>query len=156
MKIFSVANYITRRFDKPISTMKLQKLAYFSQGWALAALGEELFNDDFEAWKNGPVARTLYDVHKGRYSVPTWSNEGPELLRMEAAVIDAVIRNYGELTGPQLSEITHEDGGPWEVTRRSAGVPHGGYSGALIPKKLMQTHFSAVLKITQPMVQQLV
>ena len=50
--VFDVAKYILNSVGGDISTMKLQKLCYYSQAWSLA-WGETLFNEDFEAWSNG-------------------------------------------------------------------------------------------------------
>ena len=118
-----VAAYITQHFDSPISTMKLQKLTYFSQGWALAVLGKPLFADDFEAWANGPVVYSLFDNHRGQFTVDAWKwGNASELNHSERRVIDAVLRNYGALSGAQLSEMTHRKGTPWFAARARAGA----------------------------------
>jgi uncharacterized phage-associated protein len=44
-----------------ISNMKLQKLLYYAQGFALAILGNPLFPEDFEKWTFGPVLPVVYD-----------------------------------------------------------------------------------------------
>jgi len=67
--IFDVAEYIVAQFERPISTMKLQKLLYLAQGWNLALTGKPLFREDFEAWASGPVCRTLQEVHAGAYTI---------------------------------------------------------------------------------------
>ncbi|MFI5930904.1 Panacea domain-containing protein [Actinoplanes sp. NPDC051494] len=41
--------------------MCLQKLVYYSQSWHLALLGEPLFRDTIQAWRDGPVTLTLWD-----------------------------------------------------------------------------------------------
>jgi len=50
-------------FDESLSPMKLQKLCYYAQGYALAE-GNELFSDDFQAWQHGPVVYDLYTKHQ--------------------------------------------------------------------------------------------
>jgi uncharacterized phage-associated protein len=45
--------------------MKLQKLLYYAQGFAMVILGKPLFDEDFEAWDYGPVLRAVYDKFKG-------------------------------------------------------------------------------------------
>ena len=52
-----------------MTAMKLEKLVYYSQAWSLAWDGEPLFNDDFQAWANGPVCPTLFYSHQGHYVV---------------------------------------------------------------------------------------
>ena len=66
--IFNVARYILSHKGK-MSTWKLQKLCFYSQAWALAWTEKPLFEEDFEAWTNGPVSPTLFDAHRGRFSV---------------------------------------------------------------------------------------
>jgi uncharacterized phage-associated protein len=68
VSIVDVAEHILAEQGE-MSTMKLHKLLYFSQGWAMAWTGKPLFPEDFEAWASGPVCRELYDLHRGEYSV---------------------------------------------------------------------------------------
>jgi uncharacterized phage-associated protein len=43
----------------------LQKLLYYAQAWYMVENdGNPLFSDDIEAWKYGPVVRTVYDEYK--------------------------------------------------------------------------------------------
>ncbi|MCP4695510.1 MAG: DUF4065 domain-containing protein [Gammaproteobacteria bacterium] len=62
-----VARYILEKQGK-MSAMKLQKLVYYSQAWSLVWDEEELFSEDFEAWANGPLLRSLYNIHKGLFN----------------------------------------------------------------------------------------
>ena len=69
--VFDVACYILER--KPdITTMKLQKLCYYAQAWSLVWEEEPLFDEEFEAWANGPVCPELYAAHRGMYKVPIY------------------------------------------------------------------------------------
>ena len=52
--IIDVATYILERTGT-VTTMKLQKLAFYSQAQHLAQYGSSLFPEDFEAWRGGPV-----------------------------------------------------------------------------------------------------
>src|SRR5438552_2691079 len=49
----------------PLTPMRLHKLLYYAQGWALAVLGKPLFTGRFEAWVHGPVLRDLYPQFAG-------------------------------------------------------------------------------------------
>ena len=66
--IVDVADYILEKYGT-MTTMKLQKLAFYSQARALVVNGMPLFDEDFEAWANGPVSPALYALHKGRFLV---------------------------------------------------------------------------------------
>ncbi len=46
----------------PMTTMKLQKLVYYSQVWSIVWDDDVVFNEEIQAWKNGPVVRELWDA----------------------------------------------------------------------------------------------
>lgn len=140
--VHDVAAYVLDRFDTGISTMKLQKLCYMAQGWSLALADEPLFGDQFEAWRRGPVCRTLYGVHRGAYSVAEWPRgDAANLTRRERVVVDAMLRNYGGLSGVELSELTHKPGTPWSVARQRAGVSETDASSEVLRMDEIEEHF---------------
>lgn len=144
--IHDVAAYVTSHFRADISTMKLQKLCYISQGWSLALLDEEMFAERFEAWANGPVSYALFDKHRGDYSVGSWpAGDVSRLSERQVVVLNGVLANYGALTGLQLSELTHRDGTPWSVARGDA--PRGARSNAEISPEQIKTHFRNLLGV---------
>lgn len=148
--IFDVAEYILGKFPYGISTMKLQKLAFFAQGWTLAFLDRPLFDEEFEAWTRGPVSRPLYDEHQGKYSVHEGSfpqGVPHRLTPEERACIDAVIQNYGALSGPQLSELTHKAGTPWSSIRDDANLTNGARSNIVICKNTVKEYFKTTLEV---------
>lgn len=148
--IFDVAKYILGKYPYGISTMKLQKLTFFAQGWTLAFLDRPLFEEDFQAWTRGPVSRPLYDKHQGQFSVheDNFTTGSPKRLSLEErACVDAVIQNYGALSGPQLSELTHEAGTPWESVRSEANLREKDPSSRTIDKNLIKQHFKTTLGV---------
>lgn len=113
-----------------LSAMKLQKLVYYSQAWALAKLNQPLFSEDIEAWANGPVVPELFNGHRGRFMVSAW--EDGDASRVSAAkkeVIREVLRVYAPLTARELSDRTHREG-PWLTARGSTAT--GAWSNAVI------------------------
>lgn len=66
--VVDVATYILERTDT-ITTMKLQKLAFYSQAQHLAQYGVQLFPEDFQAWRGGPVVPELYALHRGKFLI---------------------------------------------------------------------------------------
>ncbi len=138
--VHDVAAYVTDHFDSSISTMKLQKLCFLAQGWSLALRRATLFDDEFQAWANGPVCWNLFDAHRGRYSVDSWSlGDKGKLERDERIVLDAVLKNYEALSGRQLSALTHKPGTPWTITR--GGLPETAKSAQVIPNSLIQSYY---------------
>ena len=141
--ILDVATYILEE-EGEMSTMKLQKLCYFSQGWALAWTGEPLFPDDFQAWANGPVCRTLYAQHKGMYSISTLGLGTSENVgTRDEAILKSVLSEYSGMSGLQLSELTHM-GFPWLSVRQDGNLGPGDRSSALIDKSSMRAYFTSL------------
>jgi uncharacterized phage-associated protein len=96
--------------------LKLQKLLYYCQGFALVLLGRPLFENVIEAWKHGPVVPDVYHEFK------EWGNGiitdlGPgnpfALSDEERELIDEVYEVYGEYSALRLRNQTHNEP-PWQ------------------------------------------
>jgi uncharacterized phage-associated protein len=139
--VHDVAAYILSKSDA-MSTMKLQKLTYYSQAWHMAWDGVPLFPERIEAWANGPVVYELFDAHRGSYSVATWPRGKAErLTQSERETVDSVLANYGKLTGRQLSLLTHAED-PWRDAR--AGLPATARSSAEITPDALAEYYGAL------------
>ena len=107
--VVDVAAYILECLGS-VSTMKLQKLTFYSQAYYLVEHGTPLFPEEFEAWANGPVAPDLFKRHKGEFVVSR-GFFGPllehALTEYEYAAIDHVVGCLKNWTGASLSELTH-------------------------------------------------
>ena len=120
--VHDVAAYILQQHVGPISTWKLQKLVYYAQAWHLVWDDEPLFNEAIEAWANGPVVWELFDTHRGMFSVASWPQGDAGALTMsEKETVDSVLNGYGDLTGRQLSHLTHNED-PWMEAREGLGL----------------------------------
>lgn len=140
--IFDVAKYILVKTGKPVDTMKLQKLCFYSQAWRLAWTGDALFAQDFQAWANGPVCYDLFLKHRGRYSVTADSlgaGDEDELSPDEAQDVDAVLDAYGPLRGAELSEMTHSED-PWIEAR--GGRALGASCQMVITKESIKKYYT--------------
>lgn len=143
--VFDVADYIIHKMPD-ISTMKLQKLCYYSQAWTLAWDGIPIFEEDFQAWANGPVCYELFNEHRGKFKVGSdtfkskTSSEG--LTQTEKDNIDIILEDYGNKTPHWLSELTHKER-PWKETRGDLDL--GASSDAVIEKELMQDYYNGLL-----------
>ncbi len=122
ISVDDVAAYILQK-QGPMSSMKLQKLLYYSQAWSLVWDERPLFGEPVEAWIGGPVIRSIYDSHKGQFIVSAWS-EGDSSKLDESAreTVDAVLDTYGAMTAQQLSDLTHGET-PW-ITAREGTQPN--------------------------------
>ncbi len=104
----------------PVDTFKLQKLLYYSQAWHLAIFDEPLFEDRIEAWINGPVVTSVFAQHRGRRTVDRWpSGDRARLTKPSRDVVMLVCKHYGDLSGANLSTLTHGEA-PWKDARGSA------------------------------------
>ena len=117
IQVFDVAAYILKKMGA-MTTMKLQKLVYYSQAWSLVWDEKQLFEEDIEAWANGPVVRDLFDYHRGMYEISVMPIGNPRLLNQEQQeTVDAVLDYYGDKSAQWLIELTHMED-PWKQTRR--------------------------------------
>ena len=66
--VLDVAKYALDKLGY-VSTMKLQKIVFYSHAYHLVRQGLPLFDDRIEAWVNGPVVRALFQEHKGQSSL---------------------------------------------------------------------------------------
>jgi uncharacterized phage-associated protein len=102
----------------PVDAMKLQKLLYYAQGWHLAITGQPLFSEPIEAWRDGPVVPAVYFKHRRMRKVTNWPAGDPAGLDKDALqLLDLVCASYGELSGDDLSTLTHSEE-PWRYARR--------------------------------------
>ena len=117
VNVFDVAAYILKKMG-PLSTMKLQKLVYYSQAWSLVWDEAPLFNDKIEAWANGPVIRNLFYFHRGKFKISSIPIGNPDLLNnSQKETIDAVLNFYGDKPAQWLIDLSHQEK-PWQEARK--------------------------------------
>lgn len=66
VNIHDVAKYIILRLlqnGNSVSPLKLQKIMYYLQAWFLVYFNDPLFEEEPEAWVNGPVYRVIFDEY---------------------------------------------------------------------------------------------
>ncbi len=118
--VFDVAAYILQRHGK-MTTMKLQKLVYYSQAWSLVWDEEPIFPERIRAWAGGPVVPELFAAHQGEFAIDACPSGNPDRLTPdEKETVDAVLKGYGAQTGAELSDRTHREA-PWIDARRGLG-----------------------------------
>ncbi|MDO7083581.1 type II toxin-antitoxin system antitoxin SocA domain-containing protein [Pseudocolwellia sp. AS88] len=139
---------LDRAVEKSImmSPLKLQKLAYYCQGYFLATHSKRLFEDDINAWKHGPVVDVLYHEFKQHGSTNIPHKQGDTFLGLNEEnqkMIDYVLDNLGQLGGWNLRNKTHNES-PWVDTYLK-----GEGEGRVITDKLMTDYFSQELSLLQ-------
>ena len=141
--VFDVEAYVVKK-SGPITTMKLQKLVYYCQAWSLAWDDIPLFEEEFQAWANGPVCQELFNLHRGLFVV----NEDNfreytdyKFSPQQIETMDAVLKYYGDKQPQWLSELTHREL-PWRESR--AGLPAGVSSHSIISKESMRQYYGGL------------
>ena len=138
--VFDVAKYILEK-QGPMTTMKLQKLVYYSQAWSVVWDEKPMFAERIEAWASGPVVRELYDKHKGVFQISSLEQGNTDNLKLEEKeTIDVVLQAYGDRPAQWLSDLTHMEK-PWNEARE--GIPIGqNCENEIIPASLAEYYGS--------------
>lgn len=141
IRVFDVAAYILEK-KGTMSTMKLQKLVYYSQAWSLVWDETPLFQENIEAWANGPVVRDLFDYHRGMYEISEIPIGNPRLLDQEQRdTVDAILEYYGHRPAQWLIDLTHMEE-PWIQARK--GLPPLERGNRVIPLDTMAHYYSSL------------
>jgi uncharacterized phage-associated protein len=151
----AVANYLLDQAElagNAITHLSLQKLLFFAHAWHLAQFDRPLVLGTFQAWKFGPVLRTIFDSFRsagkkpikiratrldlttGGYVICTeaLSTEAQELLL-------AVMAAGANMPAWYLSELTHQPGSPWDSVWTKASEEIN--VGMRIPNDLIRQYF---------------
>ena len=145
-----MVEYCAKELGAPLDPMGLEKQLYYAQGFSLALRGEQLFPENFEAWKNGPVIHSVWDRYSGSapiegkrskifgYSLP------PLNPNAETGVfLSDVVGFLGLLNAVELSIATHCEE-PWLRARKGLGPRD--YSKEIISRESMQIYFADLME----------
>ncbi len=140
--VFDTAKYILERYGS-MSAMKLQKLCYYSQAWSLVWDDSPLFDEDFQAWANGPVCPELFFKTQGKFLAKASDETGGEgnLSDNQKDTINKVLDYYGVHNAQWLSQLTHMED-PWIKAR--AGVSPGSGCVNIITKASMAEYYGGL------------
>lgn len=152
----AIANFfIDRAASKgaPLTIMTLLKVMYFAHAWYLAKHNSPLIGQPFEAWKYGPVSRVVYDQYKtlGKDEIKTkaisfniaanaFIETSYDFDKETINFLEEMFDYYTQFHAFKLSDLTHEEGSPWDLIWREAekrAVP-----GMVIPNDLIRAWFN--------------
>ena len=141
--VLDVAKYILDKYGE-MSTWKLQKLCYYAQAWHYTWTEKRLIKEDFQAWRNGPVCRELYDAHKGKFMVKAEdiSGNSDNLTADEKDSIGIVLSGYGQDEPFYLSQQTHAEA-PWRKAR--GNLPEDANSENVISLESMGEYYGSLI-----------
>ena len=120
--VIKVASYIYKRYKDETNTeideMKLHKLLYFSQRESIIRTGQQMFNEQFEAWKYGPVIVKVRDRYKSKTL-----NELPSDIELAPyqESLNFVFQNYASKDSWSLSILAHGESS-WQNAREGYGA----------------------------------
>lgn len=124
-----------------ITTMSLQKLAYYCLAWSLAWYNTAIFSDRFQAWVNGPVNRKLFNEHQHMRIISEYDLQSipeHEFSESEELVINAVLEVYGCMSVQDIINLTHNEK-PWKDARE--GLKPSDRSTNLISNDTMRDYY---------------
>ncbi|HVY73837.1 MAG TPA: type II toxin-antitoxin system antitoxin SocA domain-containing protein [Puia sp.] len=149
----AIANYFIKKAqdsEEELTPMKLIKIVYIANGWYLALKGEPLIPEKIEAWKYGPVVKSVYNEFKqySRGQIDSFYSDhfgvtpmpkDPEIRKF----LDKIWEVYGAYNGLQLSALTHEKDTPWYTTWHDKGGSK--CESAIISNDLIRNHYKSKL-----------
>ena len=135
---------IAHKKGQKITHLKIQKITYIAHGWCLALLDRPLLDEEPQAWKYGPVIKSLYHALKRYGSSPVTEqislpalkggkviDKTPRIPETEKDLLDLLKKVwdvYSEATAAQLVEATHRKNTPWDQVydenEISSQIPH--------------------------------
>ena len=138
-----VAKYICAKAGS-MTAVKLQKLVYYCQAWSLVWDEEPLFEEEIQAWANGPVVPALYQVHRGLFKVDEstfGTGDVGALTENQRDSIERVLEALQGKSGQWLSELSHREL-PWQESREGLQPMERG--DAVIDLAVMHEYYSGL------------
>lgn len=120
--------------NKPISNLQLQKFLYFCWIEYYKNNGKHLFDDDFYAWKFGPVIPEIYYDYCAYGGLPITERYDIKLDKVEGAVKQFVDVHCSENPFELVSK-SHEPDHAWDLVFNKNG--YGSGNRQLIPYDLI-------------------
>lgn len=130
---------------RALTPMQLIKLVYIAHGWHLGYFGQPLISEPVQAWKFGPVIRSLYNQLKRFGSGAVMGKLAPfasafgGIDQRVQPLLENVWNAYKNYSGLQLSTLTHQPGTPWYVTWHERGGSRT--MGAMISNEDIRQHY---------------
>ena len=148
----AVANYLIERAKEDgdfLTSMQLLKLVYVAHGWNLAIHRRPLVREAVEAWKYGPVISDLYHGVKRwgpgfvRHRLPGFFASEDGFAPDDEELVSSVLSAYRDLSGLELSNLTHRRGTPWYRVYYEQGGQDRRHE--VIPNRLIREYFESLL-----------
>ncbi len=105
--------------DETLTPMQILKLVYIAHGWMLGLYRRPLISDEIQAWQYGPVIPGLYNALREYRGSPVTQRikcKEAALDDPSESIVSQVYNQYGKMSGPALSRLTHAPATPWALT----------------------------------------
>lgn len=128
--------------EDAITNLRINKLLYFAQAHSLQSLGYFLIDDDFQAWRHGPVIPSIYRIYKkfGKNAIQEELFDWSSLTRKEQLYLLDIIRKYKNDSTSALEAKSHTKGSPWDKSYELS-------VGQVIPKEEIEAYFKNEPKV---------
>lgn len=140
MTALTAAETLIEIGGKAFSNLQIQKLLYLAQMFQLGQNDKPMFDEDFEAWKLGPVIPSVYQTAKIYGSRPVgklFTDRTFPADSSERAMLEKVVRELPDKSPWKLVSITHWDKGAWAKNYSP------GEFGCVIPKADILSEYEA-------------
>ena len=131
---------LVRDEEDSFTHMKLQKLLYYAQGFALARFNAPLFRDPIYAWEHGPVVKSVWTAYRDNGAATLPRPHGLESSAIDdraRAVLEQAYVEMGQFEAWALRQMTHAER-PWSETAANEQIPVGlmreYFTGRLTPR----------------------
>ncbi|MDQ7983234.1 MAG: DUF4065 domain-containing protein [Spiroplasma sp.] len=108
LNYMDVAKYLYQNTNNNMSNLKLQKMMFFAYIKYYEKYGEELFDDEFEAWVYGPVLPDLYYSFYRLFLIEDNKDDQNIKDKNIKDVLNEVIKEYDNKGAFELVKISHE------------------------------------------------
>lgn len=117
-----------------VSNLQLQKILYYLQVAFLRNFGYTCFDDDIEAWKFGPVVRSVYNKYCGYGSLKICEVYSDDNIfdREEENCVNSIIEDKRIAKPWNLVRDTHAKGKAWDLV-----YDNGLGNKTIIPKGML-------------------
>lgn len=110
--VFDVASYILKKQGE-MTTLKLQKLVYYCQAWSLVWDEKPVYDEEIQAWANGPVEPDLFYKHQGQYKIADIPGGNADNVKGDSRdTVEMTLRRYGDKPAYWLVRLSHSEP-PW-------------------------------------------
>lgn len=150
-----VATYLValaNEYRIAINMTKVQKLLYITYGVFLRVYKKRLLNEHPQAWPYGPVFPTTRNklLKRDLASISKEDVSRDECTRMDQdkclnKVIEFVFSKFGTWNAGQLSEWSHSEGSPWDITGNTKGFKWGD----VISDTLIYEYFCSIINVKE-------